>query len=143
MALNFKANITEETATNLANPVVVPDGEYPAELRGARIAEAKKSGREYIAAMAALVDAKGNEREIPLFLNTSNAGLLLLMHTARAVGAEAKFTAGSIGPEDIKGPVRVVVGTEKKGKWPARNVILDVLPASSAGVVPLRSVAAE
>lgn len=132
---------TEAEAAKLAEkPKLMPDGVVPARISRAREDQAKKSGRDVIVATFVVRDADGNEREIPVYLNTSNAGLLLLRHTCIAVGAEAKFNAGSISAEDFPGhDVRVVIGTERKRPWPARNVILDVMPAESAGVVtPLR-----
>jgi hypothetical protein len=90
-----------------------------------------------IRATAAVIDAEGHEHEIPIFLHTANAGLRLLFNTARACGAEAKLRAQSISADDIKGPVRFQVGTEKARKgFPARNVILDVMPLEEAAGVP-------
>jgi hypothetical protein len=131
-----------EAAKLAAKPALMPDGVCPAHIRDARDDQAKKSGRDMIVATFVVLDAEGIEREIPVYLNTSNAGILLLRHTCIAVGAEAKFNAGSISAEDFPGhDVRVRIGTERKRGWPARNVILDVMPAESAGVVPLRQAA--
>jgi hypothetical protein len=140
MPLTLKKPFTDEEIEKLANPVVLKDGTYSGEFRDAHETEGKKSGRLMIRATAAVFDDEGNEHEIPIYLHTANAALRLLLHTVRAVGAEAKFKAqSSISAEDIKGPARFVVGTEKKGRWPARSVILDVLPVDSADVVPLRA----
>ena len=141
MPLNIPKPPTEAEAAKLAEkPAPMPDGVYPAHITRAHEDRAKKSGRDMIVATFVVLDAEGNEREIPVYLNTSNAGLLLLRHACIAVGAEAKFNAGTISAEDFPGhDVRVVIGTERKRGWAARNVILDVMPAESAGVVSLRA----
>jgi hypothetical protein len=140
MPLNIPKPPTEEEAAKLAKPVQLPDGVYPARITEAWDQDAKKSGRPMIVVRVRVLDAEGNEREILVYLNASNAGLLLLRHACVACNAELKFNAGVVSAEDFPGhDVMVVIGTERKGKWPARNVILDMLPAEAAGVVPLRA----
>jgi hypothetical protein len=131
---------TEEETAKRSKRDLLLDGTYLAHISAAWNTEAKKTGRPLIAATVLVRPAENDEREITLYLNTSDAGLLLLRHTCLAVNALAAFEAGEIEASLFPGhDLRVVIGTEKKGKWPARNVILDVLPASSAGVVPLRA----
>jgi hypothetical protein len=138
--LTLSKSFTEEDVAKLAKPVLLADGTYAGQVRGARETKAQKSGRDMIVITIIVVDSDGNERELPVYLHTGNAGLQLLRHACVACNAELKFNAGLISAEDFPGhDVRVVVGTEKKGKWPARNVVLDILPADTADVVPIRA----
>src|SRR5689334_17834699 len=86
---------TEEEAAQRAKPVLLPDGTYPAHIRDARDAVSKKN-RPMIVPTFVVTDEAGNERELPLYLNTSDAGLLVLRHTCSAVGAIEAFEAGEI-----------------------------------------------
>jgi hypothetical protein len=140
MPLTLKKSFTEADVAKLAKLVLLPDGPRPARITEAWDAEAKKSGRPMIVAKALVLDEEANEREILIYLNTSNAGLLLLRHMCLACDAIEAFDAGEIKASLFPGhDVLVLIGTEKKGRWPARNVITDVLPPASAGVVtPLR-----
>jgi hypothetical protein len=136
MPLNIPKPPTEAEAAKLAaKPSLMADGVYPAHIARAYEDKSKKQ-RDMIVATFVVLDAEGNEREILVYLNTSNAGILLLRHAAVSIGAEARFNAGSISAEDFPGhDVRVQIGTERKRGWPARNVILDVMPVEAAGVV--------
>jgi hypothetical protein len=128
--------LSDEDVTRLVQTVLLKEGTYPAEIRGAHDTKAEKSRRDMIRATAVVFDAEGIEHELPIFLHTAKAGLPLLVHTARAL----KLNPGTISAEDVKGLVRVVVGIEpKRGRWPARNTVLDILPADTADVVPLRA----
>jgi hypothetical protein len=136
MPLNIPKPPTEAEAARLAaKPKPMPDGVVPARIERAHEDKSKKQ-RDMIVATFVVLDAEGNEREITVYLNTSNAGILLLRHACTAIGAEEKFNAGSISAEDFPGhDVLVRIGTERKKGWQPRNVILDVMPAESAGVV--------
>jgi hypothetical protein len=133
MPLTLKKPFTEADVAKLAKPVLLPDGPRPARITEAWDAEAKKSGRAMIVAKTLVLDDEGNEREILIYLNTSNAGLLLLRHMCLACDAIEAFDAGEIKASLFPGrDVVVLIGTQKQGKWPARNVILDVLRPASA-----------
>lgn len=136
MPLNVAKFPTDEELEKLATQGPTKDGTYSGVIRGSHETESKRSGRLMIRSTAAFLDDEGNEREIAFYLHTANAALKLLLHTARACGVEAKLKAGSISAEDIQGPARFVVGTEpKRGRFAARNVILDVLPPETTSVV--------
>jgi hypothetical protein len=126
---------TEAETAKLAKSPLLPDGTYAAHIREARDDKSKRSGRDMIVLTIVVLDAEGNERILLVYLHTASAALLLLRHACISVGAEAEFSAGRITPELFPGhDVRVIIGTEKKGKWPARNVVLDMLPADGSAV---------
>jgi hypothetical protein len=131
------AGVKTPSEEKLANSDLLTDGVYSARIQEAYEATAR-SGRPMIVAKLAVRDADGNvARKISLYLDTSSDGLIL-RHTAVACHAESKFNAGSVSAEDLVGhDVLARIGTAKKGKWPARNVILDVLPAEDPAAVPL------
>jgi hypothetical protein len=101
-----------------------------------------KRGNDMIAARVGVPDADGNVREIPVYLNNSTLGAVLLRHACVACGCIAQYEAGEISASDfpVDHPVRVKIGIEKKSRSVPfdRNVIEDFAAAESA-VVNLRS----
>jgi hypothetical protein len=117
----------------------MPDG-----VRTGHIAEATdtrtKKGKPMTVLTVIVCDDAGNERQIPIYLTESDAGLTMLRHCCISVGALDAFSQGAIESSLFPGhDVRVLIGTEKKGKWPARNVVLDVLPPETTSVVALHA----
>lgn len=143
MPLNLnKAPQTEAETARLAKSTIMPDGTYAAHFGEAWDDKGKKTGRAMIVVPVVVTDAEAIDHEMPLYLHTATAVLLLLRHACVAVGAEAEFNAGTISAESFSDRnVRVVIGTERKRGWRPRNVILDVLPLESADVVSLRAAA--
>jgi hypothetical protein len=140
MALTLKKSLTADDVAKLAKPVRLKDGVYPARISEAWDQEAKKSKRPMIVVKFIVLDVEGNEREILLYLNTSDAGLQILRQTCIACDALDAFDSLEIEAALFPGhDVRVQICTEKNGKWPARSVIRDVLPAEESAVVRLRA----
>jgi hypothetical protein len=140
MALTLKKPpASDEEAAKRSKPPLLPDGVYLAFILAALDALSKKN-RAMIVLTILVRDEAGNEREIPIYLTTADAGLTMLRHCCIAVGALDAFNQGAIESSLFPGhDVRVLIGTEKKAKWPARNVVLDVLPPETTSVVPLHA----
>ncbi len=101
-----------------------------AGLYSARILEAvektSKAGNDMIELLVAVRDKDGIERQFPDWLVGNDRGALKLRHAAEAVGALAKYEAGSVGQEDFVGQnVRVKISIEKRRGYPDQNRIDD------------------
>jgi hypothetical protein len=139
--LTIKKPLSRSEAEEAAKPTLMDDGIYPAEFREAT-ERLSKTNRPMIVLTAVVLDATRQERELPIYLNDSRMGSLLLRTACEAVpGGLAAYEAGTIEASLFAGHHgRVQIGTERKRGWPARNVILAVMPAeeSSGVVTPFR-----
>jgi hypothetical protein len=123
---------------------LLPVGWRDARLLEAVDRKAKSSGNDIIATRFGVSDADGNERELPLYLNNSTLGAVVLRHAALACGCMAQYDAEELSGSDfpVGHPVRVKIGIQKKSRSVPfdRNVIEDIGPvAESSSVVNLRS----
>lgn len=99
-----------------------------------------KRGNEMMVLENIVSNAAGEERTLTDYLTDSDLGGLRLRHAAAAVGAEEKFEAGSILPDDFAGRrVRILLAVKKERGFRPRNVITDYAPLAVAVVTPLRS----
>jgi hypothetical protein len=139
--LKISKPLSRKEAEEASKPMLLPDGYYLARILDA-LERLSKNNRPMIVLRTGVSDAAGNERELPVYLNDSRMGSLLLRGACEAIpGGLAAYEAGAIEAGLFFGhQVRVQIGTERKRGWPARNVILAVMPAEeSAGIVtPLR-----
>jgi hypothetical protein len=123
-------------AEEASKPSLITDGIYDAVI-GDAVEGTSQKNRPQIILTCIVTHANSRDRELPIYLNDSRMGALMLRSTCEAVGALAAYEAGEIDASLFPGrQVRVQIGTERKRGWPARNVILAVMPAEeSAGVV--------
>ena len=69
-----------------------------------------------------VTDDDDNDRELPVYLHTGNAGILLLRHACVACAAELKFNAGLVSADDFAGHDVVVKSGIEKRPMAARAV---------------------
>src|SRR5262249_55801819 len=135
---------TEDDAQKVSRKTLIKVGWRDTRLLAAEDRKAKSTGNDVIATRFGVCDDENNEREIPLTLNNSKLGALLLRHMCFACGPEvqAKYQSGKISAADfpIGVALRVKIGIEKKSRAVPfdRNVIEDIGPVADV-VVPLRS----
>jgi hypothetical protein len=134
--LKIPKPLSRKEAEEASKLTLMADGFYLARILDA-LERLSKNNRPMIVLRTGVVDATGNERELPIYLNDSRMGSLLLRSTCEAIpGGLAAYEAGEIDASLFPGhQIRVQIGTERKRGWPARNVILAVMPAEAAGVV--------
>lgn len=85
-----------------------------------------RRGNEMIELTMLVKDDGGEERTLRDWLTNSRLAALKLRHAAEAVGALAKYEAGTIEQNDFPGhDIQVFLIVEKKRGQPERNVITD------------------
>jgi hypothetical protein len=134
---------SEDDAQKVARRTLLPVGWRDGHLLEAVDRKAKSSGNDVIATRFGVWDADGNKRELPLVLNNSTLGAVVLLHAATACACLPQYESGELSASDfpVGHPVRVKIGIEKKSRSVPfdRNVIEDIGPVAESSVVPLRA----
>lgn len=119
-----------------ANGILIPDGEYDAEISEA-VEKRSKSGNDMME-LKVKVWANGGGPRIVFDYIVVPSSLYKLKQIAGATGQMSTFESGEMGVDEVRNKsVRVSIKTQadKEGKFPDKNVVARYLP-QEAGAKP-------